>query len=186
MNFREYIDNIILKDLIAEAKKMDNTMIGFGISKRDFKRLSSYIKSWLIRYKIDYDEIKAPHFTIAQITGTYEKDELIREIHSIDSDITFKPKSLKIFRGKNIPKDFIVLEYKPNDEFVKLFKDIQSKYEVRYFGSIKPHISLFTIEPNAMTDELFKDLEYSLPKIPVVKPINKELFNKKFEVEYKE
>jgi len=171
---------------IIESKNMSNTMIGFGIPKSKLKQLSSYIKSWLIRYKIDYDEVKEPHFTIAQITGKYEKDELIREMHKINMDMMFKPVGLRIFRGKTIAKDFIVLEYKPNNEFVKLFKDLQSKYEVKYFGSIKPHTSLFTIKQNAMTDELFDDLDYSLPKIPNLKPINKELFNKKFEIEYKE
>ena len=183
--FRDYIDNIILND-ISEVKNMSNTMIGFGIPKANLKKLSSYIKSWLIRYEIDYEEVKEPHFTIAQITGKYEKDELIREIHKIDKNMTFKPKGIKIFRGKTITKDFIVLEYKPNNEFVKIFKDLQSKYEVKYFGSIKPHTSLFIIEPNVMTDELFSDLEYSLPRIPSLRPINKELFNKKFEVEFKE
>ena len=172
--------------LVSEAKKMDNTMIGFGINKENFKRLSTYIKSWLERYEIAYDEIKSPHFTIAQITGKYEKGVLVREIHSISKDMKFNPKDLKIFRGKTIAKDFIVLEYKPNQAFVSLFKDIQSRYEVRYFGSIKPHISLFTIEQNAMDDKLFNDMKHSLPKIPSVKPSNKELFNKKFEVEYKE
>jgi len=171
---------------LEEAKHMSNTMIGFGVPKVKLKKISSYIKSWLIRYNIDYDEVKQPHFTIAQITGNYEKDALVREIHKIDMDITFKPKGIKIFRGKAIPKDFIVLEYRSNNEFVKLFRDIQSKYDVRYFGSIKPHTSLFTIEQNAMTDELFDDLEYSLPKLPILKPLNKELFNKKFEVEFKE
>jgi len=175
-----------LENYLIEVKNMSNTMIGFGIPKIKLKKLSDYIKSWLIRYEIDYDEIFAPHFTIAQITGKYEKGVLVREIHAIDKNMTFNPVGLRIFRGKTIPKDFIVLEYKPNDDFVKLFKDLQSKYEVKYFGSIKPHTSLFTIEQNALTDEMFKEMEYSLPKLPKLKPINKELFNKKFEVEYKE
>jgi len=175
--FEQYLD---------EAKNMSNTMIGFGIEPNAFKRITSYIKSWLIRYKIDYEQVKEPHFSISQIVGTYSKDELIREIHKIDSNMNFKPKDLKIFRGKNIPKDFIVLEYKPNDKFVKAFKTLKGKYEVRDFGSIKPHISLFTIEPGAMTDELFDDLKFSLPKIPTVKPVKKALWNKKFKVEYKE
>ena len=176
MKFKQYLD---------EAKKLDNTMIGFGLDKKRFKPLSSYIKSWLIRYNIPYEEIKDPHFSIVQITGKYDKDELIREINDINKDIVFKPKELKIFRGKVIPKDFITIEYKPNNEFVSIFKNLESKYEIRSFPEIKPHISLFKVESNMITDKMFKDMRFSLPIIPSVKPANKELFNKKFEVEYK-
>jgi hypothetical protein len=174
-----------LYNYINEAKKMKNTMIGFGIDRSQFKRVQSYIKSWLIKHNIEYETVKDPHFTIAQITGNYTKDELVREINSMDMNVLFRPKDIKVFQGKNIPKDFIVLEYKVNHKFLKAFNDIAAKYEIRYFASVKPHISLFTIEQGVMTTELFEDIKFSMPKLPTVKPKEKQLWNKAFKVEYK-
>lgn len=161
-------------------------MIGFGVNKHSFKQISDYIKSWLYRNDIKYEEIKSPHFSIAQIIGTYDKDDLVRYIYQIDDDISLNPKDIKIFRGRMVPNDFIVLEYKPHAKFVNAFKHIKSKYQVRDFGSVKPHISLFKIQPNVMSDILFADMKQGLPKMPIVKPESKELFNDKFEVEFRE
>ncbi len=175
-----------LQAYIQEAKKMGNTMIGFSVNRSKFSRISKYIRSWLVKHDIEYKKVEEPHFTIAQITGTYPKDELIREIHSIDKNITFKPKGIRLFQGKNVNRDFLVLEYKVNAEFLNIFNEISQKYEIRYFSSIKPHISLITLEPGVMTNDLLKEIEFAMPPIPNIKPDNTALWNKSFKVEYKE
>lgn len=173
------------KAYIEEAKRMDSTMLGFEIRSSKFKRISDYIESWLQRYDIEYKKAKDPHFTIAQITGKYRKDELVRELNAISQDIKFRPRDLTIFRGVNIKRDFIVARYFPSKEFAKLFHNLANKFEVRYFSELAPHISLFNVEQNAIDDKLFKEMEYSKPKLPTVKPAGKQLWNKSFEVEYK-
>lgn len=174
MKFSEYIN---------EKKWLEGTMIGFKLDETKLKRIYDYIESWLIRYKIDYKKQDKPHFTIAQIPGEYSKDELIRSLNDLHLNIKFNPKGLTVFNGVNVPKDFIVLEYKANTEFVKAFKKVAAEYEVRKFPDIRPHTSIFIIEQKSLPKNLLKDMKYSLPKLPILKPKEITLWNNKFEIE---
>jgi len=173
-----------LNNFIEESKMMKNTMVGFGVKTSNLSRLFKYIESWLVRYNIKYTQVKDPHFTIAQITGNYPKDELVREINNIQKNISFNPKRIRLFRGVNVPKDFIALEYKPNDKYVKLFKELSGEYEVREFPEIRPHISLFSVEKEGVSDIFFEDMGRSMPPLPKLKAADIELWNNKFELEY--
>lgn len=172
------------KDYIEEGKKMKSTMIGFGINPSSFKRLYDYIESWLIRYKIDYKKETETHFTIAQIPGTYDKDDLIRKVHEISKNITFNPRGIALFRGQRVPKDFIVCEYKPNIAFIESLNKIAKDFEIFKFAAVKPHVSLFIIEQGVLSDKLFDDMKWSMPKLPKVKAKEVELWNAKFQREY--
>jgi len=88
MKFEKYIN---------EAKPMKDIMIGFPIKETSIKRIRSYIKSFFIRNNITYEKVTDPHFTVVQITGTYEKDDIIREMNSLPSELTFNPDSRRIF-----------------------------------------------------------------------------------------
>ena len=173
MKFKEYLD---------EAKIMKGSMIGFGVDKTRVKRLSSYIKSWLIRYKIDFDKVETPHISIAQIPSDYDKDELVRKVNDIKTGVSFNPKEIHIFRG--VEKDWIVIEYKANFKFIEAFQNVNADFNVKWFGSIKPHVSLFSIEKDAMDDKLWHEMLSALPPLPKVKAEKVELWNSKFKVEY--
>lgn len=172
-----------LKEYITEKKWLKGTMIGFGVNPSDLTRVSKYVESWLIKNKIKYEKEKRPHFTIAQIPEKYPKDDLVREINTFDLNMRFKPVDLQVFYGTNVKKDFVVIEYKPNMKFLQYFNDIDSKFEIRKFGSIKPHVSLFILEQGGMNGELLNDIKYSLPQLPILKPTEIELWNNKFEIE---
>ena len=167
---------------IVEKKWMKGTMIGFPV-KGDLRRIRKYLKSWFIRYKVKYDEVKEPHFTIAQIPGSYKKDELIRKLNELEADISYNPKDLKIFRGVNVPKDFIVIEYKPNFDFLDSFNSVASDFDIRKFDSVRPHVSLFSVEQGRVTNEMMEDIKFSLPKLPKLKTKSVGLWNNKFEME---
>ena len=171
-------------DYINEAKLLKGTMIGFKVDEKRLSNIKKYIESWLVRYKIDYEKVVNPHVSIAMMPGEYEKDELVREINTISKNISFNPKGMSIFRGINVKKDFITLEYKPNKEMIENYKKISSKFETIKFDQIKPHVSLFTVEQGTMSDKFFEDVRYSLPKIPKLKVIGVELWNQKFKKEY--
>jgi len=168
---------------ITEKKWLKGTMIGFGVSPSDLNRVSKYIESWLIKHKIKYEKEKRPHFTIAQIPEKYPKDDLVRELSKFDLNMKFKPVDLTVFYGTNVKKDFVVIEYKPNMKFLQYFNDIDDKFEIRKFATIKPHVSLFILEQGGMTGDLLNDIKFSLPKLPVLKPTEIELWNNKFEIE---
>ena len=67
-------------DYINEAKLLKGTMIGFKVDKKRLSKITKYIESWLIRYKINYEKVADPHVSIAMMPGKYEKDELDRLI----------------------------------------------------------------------------------------------------------
>jgi hypothetical protein len=172
-----------LKSYLDEAKKMKGTMIGFGVDKSKVKRLQTYIKSWLDRFKVDYDEIKSPHISIAQIPDTEDKDNLVRTVNSINKNISFNPKQIHIFRGQF--KDFIVIEYKTNKPFIDAFYEVSKDRPVKWFGAIKPHTSLFSVEKDSIDNNMWDDMLYSMPKLPKISAKNVELWNSNFEVEFK-
>ena len=177
MKFEEYLN---------EGKKMTGTMIGFGLSKNKLKSIIDYVESWMKRYEVDYEMTKNLHFTLAQITGKYEKDELIREIDKLSKGgIQFKPKGVSLFRGINIKRDFIVMEYKPNDKYINSFKEVAKELEIRKFESVRPHVSICNIEQNKLDKKLYVDMVFSFPKLPTMKAKEIELWNSKFAKEYK-
>lgn len=173
MKFREYMN---------EAKQMKGSMIGFGVDKSKVRRLQQYIGSWLKRYKIPHDKVENPHISIAQIPDTYDKDELIRTVNQIKKGIVFNPKEIHIFRGEF--KDWIVIEYKANMNFINAFYEVSMGHTVKWFGAIRPHVSLFSVEKGSLDEKMWDDIRYSMPKLPKVKAEKVELWNSQFNIEY--
>jgi len=175
MKFEKYIE---------ESKKLKGTMVGFGIESSKLKEIYDYIESWLIKYNISYVKQKNPHFSIAMIPGTYDKDEIVREMNLISKGQIFKPKDITILKGKKTKKDFISIEYKPGKEFINNFNKISDKFEVVKFGAVRPHISLFMIDQDSKINDFYVDMIHDMPKLPRVKPSKIELWNQKNEREY--
>ena len=173
-----------LKKYIIETKKLEKTMIGFNVDDTSIKNISHLISNILLENNISYETITKPHISIAQITGKYEKDELVRIINKIPK-VSFNPKSLTKFYGPNIKKDFIVIEYRQNDKYLEIFKDIAHKFDVRLFvGGMKPHVSLFMVEEGKLTDSIFDEIKKVAKKLPKIKPRSVVLFNKKAQPEF--
>lgn len=173
-----------LEQYINEKYKMQGTMIGFEIDKNAFKNLSDQIGEILRDNNIPYELITKPHITIAQISGKYPKDELVREMNKI-KPLIFNPKGITMFWGFNVKKWFVVAEYKARSDFTEKFKDISSKYEVRSFpGGMKPHTSLMMINED-IPEDLQKQIKALGKKLPKIKTKGVALFNNKFQVEYK-
>lgn len=171
--------------IFLEAKKLKGTMIGYGVKKNNLAKLYDYIGSWLDRFKIPYDKVEKPHFSIAMIPEEVNKDELIRKVQSISKGVTFNPKQISLFRGQRVPKDFIVVEYKPNKQFLDAFYEIAADYSVNWFpGGVKPHTSLFIIPKDKLPQRIFRDMMLSMPKLPKAKADKVELWNEKFQVEF--
>jgi len=168
-----------------EAKKLDNTMIGYGIDSFQVKRLQDYIGSWLKRFKIENNKVETYHITIAQIPEQYEKTNLIQTINNIKKGIIFNPKEIHLFKGKDNKTDYIVIEYKVNIDFINAFREVEDDYAVRYFGSIRPHVSLFSIKAGSISPQMWNDIKYSMPPLPRVKAKKVELWNKEFEIEFR-
>jgi hypothetical protein len=167
---------------LFKTKKMSKTMIGFKIDNIYFKKIENFMKNILNNKNIKYEDIKEKHITIAQITGKYDKDDLVRDVNIIKTNIIFKPKGIEIFKGINTNYDYIVLEYKTNTKFLNIYKRLSAKYNIKTFDKgPRAHISILRIERDSNLS--IKDLQQHI-KFPTVRPSSIELFNSSFEVEY--
>lgn len=176
--------------LLMEAKNLPKTMIGLLIDHKPMQSMLNEIKGILDGYDISYSSALDTggdyHVTIAQIPGTHSKDELKRKIDEIKRSVTFKTKSIAIFQGKMIKKNFIVLEMLISSDFLEMHSSIRSSFEIVQFPHIKPHLSIFTfderIDPTMKTELESIDIrgKYKVPVTHIA------LFNNKFKIEYKD
>ena len=166
-----------LQQYLIEGKHLKDPMIGFGVDDSLIRPTVKHIKSWLIRYDIPYEAITDYHLTIAQILGNYEKDMLVRLTNSIDIEFTLNPLCIKILKGKLTPKDYIVIEYHPATEFVKSAIEISKELEVVKFNRVIPHISLFSIPRDALSDQMFNDMMHVIAPLKKVTPTEVQLWN---------
>lgn len=173
-----------LNRYLTEAKKMDNPMIGYGIDASDIAKAKEYLISELTQENIKFQEIKDKHVTISQIIGRYDKDELVRMTNAIDEKVHLYPIGLKLLRGKKTPKDFIVIEYKPAEKFMKAVKEISDEFRTMKFPKVVPHVSLFMVRRGAISDKLMESLDESAPKLKRLSPSEIQLWNAKHEKEY--
>jgi hypothetical protein len=179
MKFNSYLRNL------NELKNMCKIMVAFSIDFSRVKKLSQEVAKILDDNNVTYEIPKDYHITIVQIPSACAKDEIVRTIHSIPTDISFTPKVVSVLPGLTTPYDYITVEYKKNDEFAKIFKDLSLEYEVIHFaGGTKPHITLFRVPKGQLHDDVINIIKNTKFKIPYIEPKSVELFNKNFKVEY--
>lgn len=171
---------------INEKRNMEGTMIGFKVPKTQISRIVIYIKSFLDRFDVEYAEPPSRHITVGQIVSKTTKDHLIRTIHELDRNILFKPKKLTLFEGKNVNRDFLVIEYKNNNKYQELVKLVQDRYDTRTFpGGMKPHVSLFNFPKGQLSLPLFNEIDQRTKReLPDLIPSIIELWNNKFKIEW--
>ena len=169
---------------INEKKMLKSTMIGFGLTKSNIEKISKYIESWLIKFNIKYEKITEHHVSIAQITDTIQKDEFVRLMNEINQkNYNFRPLKYTILKGRL--NDFIAIELDRTKEYIDLYNKIKSIYNVVEFkGGMKPHISLFKLDFNAISDYDMAEILKNVPKLNPISAKKLELWNNKFKIEY--
>jgi len=168
-----------------KEKAMSSTMIGFGIDSAKIDRLAKYLESWFIRYKVPYENIDHKHISIAQITDKARKDELVRIVNKISPQpFEFKIKKITVLHGR-AKWDFMALELRRSEEYLKLHEWIKDMYNVVEFpGGMKPHISLIKMASGIASDEFMADIIRDAPVPRRVRAKKVELWSPKFQVDY--
>ena len=175
-----------LRKFLNEIKMMEQTLIAFAVDAKKFRDLQSRIEGLLKGYSISYNALtNDPHISVAQIVGRHPKDEIIRAMHKIGS-IKFKPKELTKLYGSYTKKDYITIEYRANQAYQELFNTVRETFMVKLFpDGMKPHISLFSLEPKILSDRVFKEIVKEVGRsLPVIKPKDIVLFNKMHNLEF--
>jgi len=150
-------------DVVAR-EKLTETSIGFGLNKMDLKRVFDYVKSWLIRYNIQYEAIN-PYITVATVEGEYKRDNFINGLKRVRERHIFKPEGVFLLRdGK---KDFIIVDYQYNQEFADKLNECISNFKLAIKNN-SCYIRLFSIKSKTFPLKIFDDMVYSLPDLPDV------------------
>ena len=174
---------MIYRKYLKEAKNMPTPMIGFGFDNSDIQETSNYVMRQLIEENIRYKYPDEYHLSVVLLKGRIRKDVLVRELDTMITNFRLTPVGLKILKGKVIKRDFVVIAYKPNDVFVNEVKRLQSKYPSVIFDKIIPHLSLFTVKRNVISDKLLKSISDNTP-FKRIKPKEVQIWNAKHAIEY--
>jgi hypothetical protein len=142
--------------------------LGFGISKKDIKRVYDYLKSWFLRYHIPFKPIN-PYLTLyvlRNIPSSGKKRNFIKEIKKAKQNIQFNPNGdgdITFVKGNDIE---LRLEYTP----CSFMDELEEIFENNDIEIVKEHTYIKIFEIQKMMDEnLIEDMMYSCPKFPVLK-----------------
>ena len=148
----------------VRQEKITETSIGFGLSKMQLKRVFDYVKSWLIRYDIQYEAIN-PYLTVARVEGDYRRDRLIKALKKVRENQVFEPEGVFILREGDT--DFIIMDCQYNNDFVdKLNESIMHFKLAKKDNSC--YIKLFSLKAESFPLHKFDEMIYSLPVLPNV------------------
>ena len=171
-----------LKTVLRETldgTKIEYRELGFNLSKKNLKRVFDYIKSWFIRYKVDYKPIN-PYLTLYLLSNVKSSQKVIKRLRETKGGSIYKPKGTLtvISANKNFPsvygiqpvkkKDYIVLDYIKNETYGKVMEDIFHSMGINIMRQYY-FVKLFEIESGKFDHEIYEDMMYSVPKIPEVK-----------------
>ena len=164
-------------DLIEKEKPTVETYLGFGLSKNNLKRVFDYIKSWLIRYDIQFESIN-PYLTIYLLDSLPSISILIDNIKNTKKGILYKPKGTITIISPNerdFPrsgdmeplrdKDQIILNYVPNLEYHDVLEKVFDSNDINIVNKFC-HVKLFEVETGILTPNICKDIMYGIPKLP--------------------
>lgn len=145
---------------------MTDTSVGYGLSKLQIKRTFDYIKSWLIRYRIAFESIN-PYLTVTNVEGDYKKDRFIKALKKIKEDEVFIPDGIFLLREDDT--DFIIIDCKPNEGFIKKLNECASNFSLVKSSDLC-YVKLFSIKAKSFDLELFDQMVYSSPALPKIRP----------------
>lgn len=189
MKFSEYVGHEKtkkikknVKDNIIPTEKeniIQNNQIylGFGINKKNLKRVYDYIKSWFVRYHIKFNSIN-PYLTLYLLSNIpNDRRDFIKEIKKTKNNIVYLPEDdgcVTIYSGN---KNEIWLEYNNNQKYEKILEEVFNTMNIEI---INKHSYVRLIEIDHMVDEEFlDDMTYSMPKFPSLRLGNIGLLKKR-------
>lgn len=179
-------------EIVAEPKRgwTVETHLGFGLSKKNLKRVFDYIKSWLIRFDVPYESVN-PYLTIYLLDNLPNISVLINNIKNTKKGIIYKPKGTITVVSSNerdFPrtidmepdegKDYIVLNYIPNKKYNKILEKGFDSMDINVIGKFC-YVKLFEIESGILNHRVYEDMMYGCPRFPNLRLGNVGLLRRK-------
>jgi len=135
----------------------------FEINKKIFKRTFDYIKSWLIRYDVNFIPYH-PYLTLYTLKNISSSKKLLENnINKTKDNMIYKPLGTITIKPEE-DYDFIILDYIINKEYQNIFENIFISLDI---DIVLEHcyVKLFKIK-NKFNNRIFEDMMYSCPKMP--------------------
>lgn len=171
MKFRDFVGEERInrtknKNVQKSKKHVNEVFLEFGVSKKSLKRVFDYIRSWFMRYKIDF-ESENPYFTMFKVGDmSYADTKIIEEINKTNEDIYYKSDgTMDVI--KNYDVDGIYLNYF-NSEYDDLIKSILNKYNIDVL-SREGKVKLFEVKSEVIDKKMYDEIVYSCPPISDIK-----------------
>lgn len=180
MKFREYVGEKKLKEVKRKivqtnidpteenflkhvARENNETYFGFGLNKKVLKSVFDYIKSWLIRYDIQFKSIN-PYLTLYILENLPTYSKIINNVKKTKRGVIYNPLGTITVTGK-----YIALNYVKDVTYESKLQDIFDSMGIEIISS-SCYVNLFKIESKkTLKNYQFYDMMYSCPKIPYLR-----------------
>jgi 2'-5' RNA ligase len=169
---------------ILERKMMDSTMVGFGVRKAVLRRTLDYLKSWLDRWEVPYEEVEENHITVAALEERVQKDEMVRLFHQIGKSFTFKYRTLDVLPGRG-DFDFVVMDLARSEEYNKVRDLLKQRYRVTTFPTpMRSHVSLLRVKKGSLPKDRQVLMFSDCPVPQKIRVDEVQFWNSKFQIDF--
>lgn len=168
-----------LEQVAREIPIKHPTYLAYSANRKALKRTFDYIRSWLIRYRVQYKAIN-PYLTVYLLDNLPKVSILINKIKPLRKGIVYNPKgTITVISSdeKNFPRtimepdpdvDQIVINYIPNMEHRKSLERVFDSMHIRMLDRFC-HVKLFEVEKGVLNNRIYEDMMYSCPKFPYLR-----------------
>lgn len=154
--------------MLDKNQKIPNVYISIEVDETTLEGLYTQLKNLLEVLEVNHEISPRPHVSIAYTVG----EKSLIELEEIVGDIAEAPfiiegQGLCIIPGAVVPKDFIALQIRDNDDFLYAQEFVAENMEIKtsFNGqNFLAHISLFTIDKglDSVHEDLARVLEMNL------------------------
>lgn len=142
-------------------EKLTNAYISVEVDDTALERLYNAVSEALNILEVPHEKSPRPHVSIAYTLG----EKTIKELEAIVEEIAEAPfliesLGIAIIPGNALPKDFISLKIKDNDDFLYAQEFVAENCEIQTIfngNHFIAHISLFTID-QGLFESIYEDL----------------------------
>ena len=167
------------------------TYLGFGLNKKTLKRVFDYMKSWFIRYHLDFRPIN-PYLTLYILNNLPKYSILSNKLKKVKKEMVYKPRgtiTVVSYDEKNYPMsyglegvkggDYILIDYNINNKYKVIFENIFDEMNIDIIFE-QGYVKLFEVESGILNHRIYEDMVFSLPPLPNLRLGNVGLLSKKY------
>ena len=174
------------------SQKIDNTLIALEVDGKLIAKEEESLMKIFEKIRLTAQPILNPHISLSYLPLSLPLSLLEKELSLVaNKNWAFNIINIQILPGLTTPKDYISFELESPKSFQTVVEKIYadtSCNNIPFPNGYKSHISLFSIDKNALTEEKLKELNqhfyaYNIKISPIIRPTHVAVFNKSKNIE---